>query len=372
MTLTRDLAALPAATPARPAVIDCDIHNTLSSNHVLGEFLPERWRRHLADYGMVFYYPGSYYPRLNPNAARTDAWPPEGGIPGSSLAFMRQQLLDACNLEYGILNPLYLTGEQANQEYGAALSTALNAWLKARWLDPEPRLRSAMIVQFEDGEQAAEEIERQAHDRRFVQVLLPARTAEPLGRRKYWRLYAAAQAHDLPIAIHFGGAGGWPITGAGWASFYYEDHAGMPQAFQAQVISLVLEGVFERFPRLKVVLVEGGFAWLPPLMWRLDDAWRRLRPEVPHVRRPPSEIIREHFWITTQPIEEPSRPAFMHQLLDQLDMPDRLMFSTDYPHWDFDAPDRALPSGLAPAQVEKIMAGNARALYGLRAPGADG
>ena len=357
--------ALAARRPTTP-IIDCDIHNTVPSDAALTPYLSARWRRHLENYSIRFYYTGAFYPRLNPNAARTDAWPPSGQIPGSDLDFMRAQLLDAWHVEYGILNPLYLAGEQANLDYGAALATALNAWLAAAWLDPEPRLRSSVVTPYEDGGLAAEEIERQAGDKRFVQVLVPARTREPLGRRKYWKLYAAAERHGLPLAIHFGGAGGWPLTGAGWPSYYYEDHSGMPQAFQAQIISLIFEGVFERFPALKVILVEGGFAWLPPLMWRLDRAWERLGDEVPQVTRPPSETIRQHFWITTQPIEEPSRPAYFHQVLQQLAMDDRLMFSTDYPHWDFDAPDRALPAGLAPALKARIMAGNARALYGLR------
>jgi predicted TIM-barrel fold metal-dependent hydrolase len=355
-----------------PGIIDCDIHNLLPSPAALGEFLSERWRLHLERYGIWATGTGGYYPRLNTHAARTDAWPPAGGIPGSDLDFMRAQLLDAWNIDYGILNPLYLAGELPNQEFGIALATALNAWLAAAWLDPEPRLRASMLVPYDDGAAAAAEIERQCHDPRFVQVLLPARTREPLGRRKYWPMYAAAEQHGLPIAIHFGGAGGGPFTGAGWPSFYFEDHSGMPQAFQAQIISLVFEGVFERFPALKVILVEGGFAWLPPLMWRMDRAWQRRGEEVPHVTRPPSETIRQHFWITTQPIEEPSRPEYFHQLLDQLSMNDRLLFSSDYPHWDFDAPDRALPPGLPPALRSQIMAGNACALYGLPGREANG
>jgi predicted TIM-barrel fold metal-dependent hydrolase len=86
---------------------------------------------------------------------------------------------------------------------------------------------------------------------------------------------------------------------------------------------------------------------------------------VPHVTRPPSSIIRDHFWITTQPIEEPNKPAYFQQLLTQLDMNDRLLFATDYPHWDFDAPDQALPNGLPAELKQAILAGNARQFYRL-------
>src|SRR5690606_22397312 len=112
------------------------------------------------------------------------------------------------------------------------------------------------------------------------------------------------------IGIHFGGTGGGPITGAGWPSYYIEDHGGMPQAFQAQVISLVYEGVFTAFPDLKFVLIEGGFAWLPPLMWRMDRLWQRMGEEIPDVQEPPSAIVRRHFWLTTQPMEEPPQRRF--------------------------------------------------------------
>jgi hypothetical protein len=294
---------------------------------------------------------------------REDARPPSGRRSGSELAFSRQDYLDPYNVAHATLIPLTPAGRQLNLDLDAALATAVNDWQIAEWLEPEPRLRASIVVPYEDGELAAAEIDRRGADSRFVQVLLVARTREPLGRRKYWPMYAAAARYNLPIGIHFGGAGGWPITGAGWPSFYVEDHTGMPQAFQAQIISLVCEGVFEQFPTLRIVLIEGGFAWLPPLMWRLDHSWRRLRDEVPHLRRAPSEYIREHFWFTTQPIEEPPDPAYFGQLLEHLDMDDHMMFATDYPHWDFDAPDQAIPANLTPTLRRNILAENARAFY---------
>lgn len=349
---------------AATAVIDTDIHNAPASKDTLLKYLPERWHQHHRTIGMRGHV-GSAYPRTYKNAARRDAWPPSGAPPGGDLAFLREQLLDAWEMEYGILNPLLGAGSQLNLEYGAALARAMNDWQIAEWLEPEPRLRGSIIIPYEDGDLSAEEIDRVAQYPGFVQILLVVRTQEPLGRRKYHKIYEAAARNNLPIGIHFGGAGGGPITGAGWPSHYIEDHGGMPQAFWAQVASYVFEGVFERFPTLKVVLIEGGFAWLPPLMWRLDQTWRRLRDEVPDVKKPPSEYIRQHMWVSTQPMEEPSKPHYFYELLEQLDMDDHLLFATDYPHWDFDAPDKAFPVKLDPVLHQKIMADNARKLYGL-------
>jgi predicted TIM-barrel fold metal-dependent hydrolase len=75
--------------------------------------------------------------------------------------------------------------------------------------------------------------------------------------------------------------------------------------------------------------------------------------------------VRDHFWITTQPMEEPPQQRYFEELLEQMNMNDKLMFATDYPHWDFDAPDRALPTTLPLALRRAIMAENARTLYKL-------
>jgi uncharacterized protein len=348
------------------AVIDCDIHPALKSPKALHPYLAERWRKQRDTIGEQG-FSGSYYPRANPNAARTDSWPPSGLPPGSDLDFTRYQLLDAWDLDFGVLQPLLGAGALRNHDYAAALSRAINDWQIAEWLDPEPRLRSGLVVPYEAPELAVAEIERLGDHPGFVQVMLGIRTSEPIGRRKYWPMFEAAIAHNLPIGMHFGSQGGTPITGAGWPSMYLEDHAGMSTAFQAQVISLLFEGVFERFPQLKIVLIEGGFAWVPPLAWRLDDAWRKLGAEVPDLKRPPSEYFAEHIWLTTQPMEEPQRPQQFVQILEHAPwLEDRLMFSTDYPHWDFDAPNEALPKVKLPdGFAAKLMAENARQLYRL-------
>ena len=345
-------------------IIDCDVHNTMPSDTVLYPYLSQRWRRHHSMLGTPDRV-GAYIPRAMPYGARYDAWPPSGQRPGSDLSFLQEQLLDFWKIEYGILNCLTAVCDMPNLEYAAAFARAVNDWQIAEWLELEPRLRASMIVAGEDGKLAANEIDRLADHPGFVQVLLLVRTMEPLGRRRYWKMYEAAVRHDLPIGIHFTGVGSGPITAVGRPSHYIEDHTGMTQAFQTQVTSLVCEGVFEHFPTLKIVLIEGGIAWLPPLMWRLDHAWKKLREEVPYLKRLPSEYIREHFWLTTQPMDEPPKSEYLQQLLAHLNVDEKLMFATDYPHWDFDAPDRTIPTNLGPGLRRKIMAENARTFYQL-------
>ena len=126
--------------------------------------------------------------------------------------------------------------------------------------------------------------------------------------------------NNLPVTIHVGGTNGHPSTGGGWPSYYMEEHHAVAQTMQAVLTSLVFEGVFERFPELRVVIMEGGLGWIPSLSARMDKHWSRLRSEVPHLKRSPSEYVREQVWFTTQPMEEPGSAAAINRPV----RPDRL------------------------------------------------
>ena len=347
----------------RRALIDCDFHNELDSIKDLYPYLSQRWREHIDTYGTRG-PAGAYYQRFMDH--REDARPPSGRRSGSEVAHSRKHFLDPYNVAHAILIPLTPAGRQMNPDLAAALATAVNDWQVAEWLDCEPRLRASLIVPLEYPQAAVAEIERRAHDRRFVQVQFTGRPQEPMGRRKYWPIYEACASNGLHVMSHAFGSYGNPITGSGWPSFYIEDHVGPAQAMQANIISMVAEGVFEHFPTLKLVSVENGFGWIPSLLWRLDAAWTLLRSEIPHVKRPPSEYVREHVYLTTQPVEEPHKPEYFSQMLEQYgEMTSHILFASDYPHWDSDNPDMALPPYLPKPAQDAIYYDNARRLYGL-------
>lgn len=372
---------VPQPAPATAAgrrpkleIVDCDVHSKIP-NPLLIEYLPEPWSTYYAGYGYRAPNEVSYFstrPRGG-GAARTDAFPPSGLPPGGDPAFTQKQLLDEWGTEKAIINPIdQLIMGNVPVELASHLCAAVNDWTLDAFIRFDPRFLGSICIPFEDAKLSVAEMERLGSTPGFVQALVNARTRDPFGNRKYWPVYEAAEALGMPVAAHVGGVGHNTMTGAGWPSYYFEDHAGFSQSFQAQVISLVAEGVFQRFPKLKFVIQESGIAWIAPLMWKLDRSWRRLRSEVPHLDRLPSEVIREHIWFTTQPIEEPEKPEYFMQLMDQMQMGERLMFSSDYPHWDFDAPDSALPREVPKELRDAIMAGNARALYGLPMPAGNG
>jgi predicted TIM-barrel fold metal-dependent hydrolase len=350
----------------RLGIVDCDVHNTLLVRTDLKRYLDPRWYPYY-DQGSVHGGPVgglTYTLPLAGGAFSLDAIP-EDGQPGSDLELMREQLLDPYNIEKAVLQPFNdVHGLATYGELGAALAAAMNDWLRAEWLGRDERLFGAITVPFEDPARAEEEIERVAAEPRFVSVFVMTPTQLPLGHPRYLPIYEAAERHGLPVGLHVGGLG---VTSgaAGWPAYFIEYHANYPQAFQAQVASLVHSGVFDRLPSLQFVLQETGISWLPALMWRLDRTWRAMRTHVPHLDRLPSEVLRDHFWLTTQPFDEPERDEFLPQFLDYLDMTDRIVFSSDYPHWDRDDPDRVLlPSIVGDDVRERILSTNARRLFG--------
>lgn len=341
-------------------VVDCDVHPAAPDMKQLLPYLDDYWRDMVVTRGTDGLDLNSYPPNV-PLSARED-WRLDQGKPGSDLARLRSDLLDPFNVRHAILNCLHGAPALFNADHGAALARAVNDWLIHEWLEPEPRLQASIVISTHEPKLAVEEIDRRAGDSRFVQVLLFVQGEVPLGRRSLWPIYEAAERHGLAIGIHAGSLYRHPTTSIGWPSYFVEEYVGQAAAFQNQLLSLITEGVFSKFPALKVVLIESGFTWLPNFMWRANKTWRGLRTEVPWVDRSPAEIIRQNVRLTIQPTDAPPEPKQLERVVEQLGSDDLLLFSTDYPHWHFDGTD-ALPKGLSNSLIQKITADNPIATY---------
>ena len=340
--------------------IDCDVHPALPGMAALMPYLDDYWREQISTRGIDGLDLASYPPRIPANG-RPD-WRPASGKPGSSLPMLREQALGAFGSRAAICNPLYGVQALHNEHFATALARAMNDWIATEWLDREPQLAASITVAPQNPELAAEEIERRATDPRFVQVLLLAMGEAPLGKRRFWPIFAAAERHRLPIGIHAGGTAHHATTGNGWPSYYLEDYTVQAAAFQAHLLSLVHEGVFAKFPALKVVMIEAGFTWLPQFMWRANKTWRAMRAEVPWVDRPPADIIRQHVRFTLQPTDAPPDPAALAKAIDQIGSDEILLFATDYPHWHFEG-TQAFPPGFPAGLMRRVLVDNPLATY---------
>lgn len=353
-------------------IVDADIH-PVPRDGALDPYLDDRWKRYMQEYGVRGTTGLQYiteYPQMYGGAMRADSWPEEG-YPGSDRELLRTQLLDKHNIQLGVLQCLAPGGQTLNpaaqalnQELAAALCSATNDWQLEHLVYPDPRMRAAIAVTFETPAYAVAEIERMGSDPGVVAILGTSKTLEPLGTRKYWPIYEAAVAANLPIQLHLSQGGGHANTGTGWTSYHTEYHTGHTQSFQGQLLSLVLSGTFDRFPGLRVMFVEGNVAHFAPLIQRMDYTWETLRSELPDLQRKPSEYIKDHIWASSQPIDEPEKAEHLAELLEEF-CADNVVFATDYPHFDFDDPETAFPRSFPVALRDKILRDNGKVFFGV-------
>jgi uncharacterized protein len=336
-------------------VIDCDVHCSVPSAEALYPYLPPQWVEYIAAGFLRQSALGSTYP----------AWSPVVGPPAEELTVERLQerVLDRADL--AILHCYWGVESFTHPYLAAALATAVNRWIAEEWLDRDDRLLGSAVITPQHQEAALAEIERIAADKRFVQILVPARSVSQYGNQRYWPLWEAAGRHGLRIAITYGGGTGTPPTPLGWLSSYWEEYTTATLNFQSQVISLAVSGLFDRSPELRFVMAESGWTWLPAWLWRMDQEWKAVHREVPWMDGPPSSYVRRFMRFCTQPIDMPARAHQLADVYEQMGSEEILMFGSDYPHV-YDEGVEPLLEQLTPGQRRRVLWDNAAELYGLK------
>ncbi len=370
---TADLAAAARPNSMRTAVeiIDSDVHPTPHPDDDFAQYIPAAWRDRLIPRGHeVPYVEQRAYDQADffscPNG-RYDSRPPGGGEPCSDPTFAFQQLMVDAGIDMVLLQPM--GGDHRNIEEESVIKASQNEWLADVWLERNNhhgRWRGSISVSNRDPEGAAREIDRWASHPMMVSVLMSPQTrGVPFGDPRLDPIYAAATRHGLPVVTHLMSIAPYdntPLLPVGNPTHFLDFFGSYPLLFMSHIMSLIFDGVFERFPTLQVVFSEGACTWILPAMWRMDAVWRARRTYLPLVRRPPSEYVREHIWFTTQPLEDAPLTEY-RRYMSWLDPSDLLLYSSDYPHWSYDDPSWA-SNRFPKASRAAVMRDNARRVFG--------
>lgn len=249
-------------------------------------------------------------------------------------------------------------------DYAVSIAAAYNRYLRERWLDPDRGLHGAILLPGQDPDAAAQEIRTNAGVPGIAAGLLSTVHTFPLwGDRTYDPIYAAAEQASLPLVLHGATTYGtvFPYQLQDFESPMARGALAQPLGAIANLISLVTTGTLARFPGLRVLFCEAGLDWLPFVSARLDGQYRYLADEAPELREPPSAYIRRQVWVTTHPLSGTSAPA-LRRAVEAVGA-DRILFASDWPHFDHDDADRL--DVLPVEDRRRIIDSNARELFRL-------
>ncbi|MGW4335747.1 amidohydrolase family protein [Rhodococcus koreensis] len=370
--MINESAASITAAPAIEAVDACAFHDWPGTT-TLTPFMDSTWRRMMErssdPFGPARIKVKPLYP--DPRGPWAPDTYPESGMPGTDFDTFRRQLLDDSSLSHVVLgyDEAFLVTAIANHYIGQQVTNAVNVWTEEEWLGRDPRLLAYILISSALPEEAAKEIRRAARNERMVGVHLGANVlGKPLGHPIYHPIYQAAADHGLPLVLQVGCDGnapdlftappGGPIATSG----EYQALGARPLA--SHVVSMIAQGVFEKFKELKVLLIGGGVAWVPDALWRADYRFKSMSHEIPWLRRQPSEYFVDHVRMTTYGFEVPDSSALGPVLRSVPGLDSTIVYASGYPNRDWQKPS-AVASLLGEFASDQVFRRTAMDLLGV-------
>jgi len=348
---TRDVLAHAAQDLRREGerfIVDVDAHVTETAfwadivdrvdNDVIRQMAQSFREKPGSPPGLLNHQPGmSYqdvYGRIPHQTAISEETDPDG--PHRMVQLVRRAM-DSMGITYQVVfpTPMLLLGMHPQPEVEVELGRAFNRWMADVVLPQDDGIKGLVYLPFNDPEQCYQVAREFADAPGVIGFTVTATRNRAVHDNAYMKLYAFLEEIGKPIAFHAGFHWGDPsqlqlnrFLSMHAITFVYYN--------MIHLTNWVINGLPERFPKLKVVWVESGLAWVPFLMQRLDHEFLMRPSEAPLLRRPPSTYIREMFF-TSQPLERTDM-ALTKATFDAIHAESQLMFSSDWPHWDFDLP----------------------------------
>lgn len=251
-----------------------------------------------------------------------------------------------------------------DRDWAVVVCRAYNNMMADRYINLNGRLGAVAVLPIQDIEEAAKELRRAVKELHMAGGLLaPVGFPKPLGDRYFDPLYKEAESLGYPLAIH-----GAPSKGLGFDFFPRLIQArtlSHPFAQMIHLTSIILEGVLERFPKLKIASLEAGCEWIPFLIDRLDMEYRNRSPQAPLLKKKPSEYMKGGQIYYHAELWETMLPYVIERIGEDL-----ILYASDYPH----EPDLAQAirnfekrKDLTDSAKRKILSDNGKRFYNMEA-----
>lgn len=277
--------------------------------------------------------------------------------------------LDRSEMEVAVLYPSagLALGLIQDPDWACALARAYNNWLSGRFCKVSPRLKGIALLPVQDVKEAQIELRRAVTEQGMVGGVLPSVTLlhKGYGHPDFFPLFEEAQRLNCPLAVHGGTSQGLGIDFVNtMAMIHALEH---PIALMVQITNMLLNGVWDLFPKLRVAFLEAGAGWVPYMMDRLDQKYQgdRRRRSVA-LRKLPSEYIRSGNIYFTCELDERTLDVVVRELGE-----DVLMYPSDFPHeksrgeFAQDIPAFLKRDDLPDGAKRKILYENAKRFYRL-------
>ena len=322
-------------------IIDADAHHyEAESNAEMAEYIDDEVLYHQmkSNPGLMAKGGGT----LQPMGGRITRYPlrPLEQTPGDGThrdVHLTHRFMDSMGTDYSVLYPTgLLSVGLSSPRMEAVMCRAYSRWLMEKIADGTPRVKVLLQLPFGNPEEAFKLAEEYGDDPRVSGFHVSSVRYDKVHDNAYMRIYSLIEETGKPLTLHSGFNPNDPFMSAG-DPFVVMHALGFTLFNVLHICNWIMNGMNERFPKLKVVWTESGLAWVPWVAQRLDSDYRMRSSEAPGLKKLPSEYIQDMYY-TTQPMEVPNDLSLLESTFKVIKAETQLLFGSDYPHWDMELP----------------------------------
>jgi uncharacterized protein len=276
-----------------------------------------------------------------------------------------RRAMDSMGIQMQVVfpQPMLEMGLHPEPDIVTAMTFAYNRWFTKTILPREKRVKTLLCLPFHDPDASLKMIQEFGETPGVVGFMITSQRHAGVHKNMFMRIYHELEERGLPLAFHAGPT--WGDTMTSTMNRFLSVHAmSFVTCNMMHMTNWIVNGLPERFPKLKVIWIESGLAWVPFMMQRLDHEYLMRQSDAPLLKRLPSEYIQDMFF-TSQPLEV-TLPHMLEATFKAVHAETQLMYSSDWPHWDFDVPARIAGLPFLDEQAKRnILGENARKLFRL-------